>query len=417
MQSEKAEQKISYSYLPKHASSFRFALFAVLAMACYQIVLCFINTQGYPVSSTMLAGIEMVILFVVLFKVRSSLTLDKIGAAFGLLIYFMVLWAFRGEIDLFAPRCLMIIFLFYILGRNLKNTEEANRIVWMLSWIVLIFAFAEYFFTDAYLNIFNILNYNISRGLADNNASAYMTENLAVNGLRFTGRNLLPFLGDHRVSSIFLEPVSLGNYAIILTMWFLSLDVKEWRKNYGHLLVAAILVIASDSRFASMSIFLLFLVRFIPLFQRRLLLLCVPVFAVGFLILFTYFHFGNAAEDNLTGRLARSGETILTMDFLGLFGLNVPRNLGDMGISFSLENFGLFLVIFLWLVFALVKMKNARADRFRAMTVIYALSILMISGTSFYSSKTASILWLLMGSLTITLQSNGENKSLQHFVR
>jgi putative polymerase len=49
------------------------------------------------------------------------------------------------------------------------------------------------------------------------------------------GRNLLPFLGNHRVSSIFLEPASAGNFGIIVFMWALVRSLMERRIFWGSL--------------------------------------------------------------------------------------------------------------------------------------------------------------------------------------
>jgi putative polymerase len=386
--------------LQSRNSLFRFSLFIILAVSGYQLLLCFVHTHFFPVSNALLGGVEVIILVAVFLRIMRSLTLIRIYFILGLLLYFMLIWAVRGEVDLFGPRNLMIILAFYFLGTNLKSEKEANKIVWALSSVVLIFAFFEYFFTSVYLNIFNILSYYVSRGAASAKVLDYMPENLFASGLRPGGRNILPFLGDHRVSSIFLEPVSMGNYAAILAMWFFSLDLGKWGKNLGHLLVAAPLIIACDSRFSSLSVFILFLVRLMPFLHRRAVVLWYPVIAAIILILVFYFQMGDPAQDNMSGRLARSGATLLDMDFFNLLGLNVPRVLPDMGVSYTLEHFGLLLVIVLWLTFSFLKIDNDRGRRFRAMFAIYALCILMVSGTSLFSSKTAGILWLLFGVLS-----------------
>ena len=53
------------------------------------------------------------------------------------------------------------------------------------------------------------------------------SDRLFISGMRYEGRTLLPFLGEHRVSSIFLEPVSVGNFGAICFAW---VTLRHWRR-------------------------------------------------------------------------------------------------------------------------------------------------------------------------------------------
>ena len=51
--------------------------------------------------------------------------------------------------------------------------------------------------------------------------------------MRYEGRTLLPWLGEHRVSSVFLEPVSVGNFGAICFSWIV---LRNWSRPFSMLL-------------------------------------------------------------------------------------------------------------------------------------------------------------------------------------
>ena len=63
------------------------------------------------------------------------------------------------------------------------------------------------------------------------------------------GRTLLSFLGDHRVSSLFLEPSSLGNFGALVTLWAVVRSRMEGRLYLWCVLGGLALLILSDTRF------------------------------------------------------------------------------------------------------------------------------------------------------------------------
>lgn len=377
----------------------RYALSIIVAISCYQLLLCFLNTHGIIVTNALVSVTEILILTATAVKVIPKRRVEELAGLALLIGIFLFLWAFRGEIDLFGPRNIVVIMLFLWLGQSLHSKDDANKIIWIISGIVLFFGFMEYFLTDTYLKTFDILHYYINRGQTSEAQTTYLQNNLFVSGMRPSGRNILPFLGDQRVSSIFLEPVSMGNYAIIVAMWALSYDFKEWKKSWGHFLTSALLIIACDSRFASMVIVLLILVRVIPLAQKKSLLVVMPIPILMGLVYFASNRLANGENDDLPGRIMRTGEALLNIDLLHFLGLSAPENFFDMGIPYSLETFGVVLSILLWLGLCSLHATEAAGVRFKAMIAVYCLGLLMISGTSFYSSKTAAILWLMMGAL------------------
>ena len=87
--------------------------------------------------------------------------------------------------------------------------------MYVATGIILVFALFEYFYLDAYLKVFSVTEYYVARGTLDAlDPSLQWAHGLMLSGMRppEQGRELLPFLGDHRVSSLFLEPIGLGQF-------------------------------------------------------------------------------------------------------------------------------------------------------------------------------------------------------------
>ena len=63
------------------------------------------------------------------------------------------------------------------------------------------------------------------------------------------GRALLPFFGDHRVSSLFLEPIGLGNFGCLVVFWAIARSKMEHQLRFWSIAAGIALIILSDGRF------------------------------------------------------------------------------------------------------------------------------------------------------------------------
>jgi len=111
---------------------------------------------------------------------------------------------------------------FFMLGTQVTDLKAADRTVWCAIVLVAPLALLEYFYLDIFLQYFDIVHYYIMRGTLQASKQVLLASgNLMVSGIRpqGQGRELFSFLGDHRVSSIFLEPIGLACFGIITFMW------------------------------------------------------------------------------------------------------------------------------------------------------------------------------------------------------
>lgn len=379
----------------------RLALWLLVASVIYQAVLCALHTHGFQASPAKVGIAEALI-----FAACLPILLRRIHAGLlvlGLLIAvnLCLLGMFREYIDFKAFRDLLIPVLFFWLGRNIHDTALADRALKILVMVVIAVGLVELFFLDFYTRIFNIFSYYVAQGGASE-ALRMSTENrLLFNGERLegVGRNFLPFVfGNHRVSSVFLEPVSLGNFAVILAAWGLSKGRDEIVVARFFVTSALVFVLLSDSRFGMAMVLLLMLLRAVLMNIRlHVIALFFPFIMVAILLSMPTL-FPAEIGDDLLGRLGRTGIVLRQFDIGALLGLQgAQTGFGDQGYPYMLTRFGLVLCLVLWAAIWLGQVEDERATRFRALFALYAALILSVSGTSLFALKTSALLWFLLG--------------------
>jgi len=198
----------------------------------YQMLLCLLHTHVMSIRTAMVGGAEFVLYLGCLLILARRLKLEFVAILAMIAAYLLFLALLRGSLDFKGFRDVLIVVLFYWVGKTMGDVKMADRLLKILICIVLAFGFFEMFFLDLYSRVFNVFSYYVSQGgLSGTNWAKDST--LALNSIRpdGIGRTILPsILGNHRVSSIFLEPVSLGNFAVIVGAWGLSKNKDEWRK-------------------------------------------------------------------------------------------------------------------------------------------------------------------------------------------
>lgn len=371
----------------------------LIATVTYQAMLCMLNTQLHFASRGLVGVAEAIILLACLpFLARRLLPGVIIAATFtGAMLCLLSLLS--GDLNIKAFRDLLIPLIYFWLGCNLGRPQLADRALTYAVVVVLIFGFMEQFFLDQFTNIFDIFSYYVSIGNLQPITEYVRDSRLQLNGIRpeGIGRTLLPMLlSNHRVSSVFLEPISLGNFAAICAAWGLSRDNTELRRTLFFVGAAIVLIVLSDSRFALMSVSLMIAMRLVLQDKVLNLALLAPFAAIALLLFLGYDATGRGA-DNFHDRLAFSGMTLLDFDVHALLGFAQPGNYADQGYAYVISTFGLPISLMLWFAFWFLPIPDAPGQRFRAFASIYIALILCISGFSLFALKSAGVLWFLVG--------------------
>ncbi len=378
----------------------RWIIAILVATVTYQAMLCMLNTQ-LPIASRALVGLaEAIILFACLpFLARRLLPGVIILATFAGAIL-SLLSLLSGELNVKAFRDLLIPLIFFWLGCNIGRPELADRALTYAIAIVLSFGLMELFFLDQYTNVFDIFSYYVGTGNLQPITDYVRESRLQLNGIRpeGIGRTLLPsLLGAHRVSSVFLEPISLGNFATMCAAWGLSRDKTELRRTLFFVGAAVVLIVLSDSRFALLAVSFMIGMRLFLQDKVLNLALLAPFAGIALILILGYDATGRGADD-FHDRLAFSGKTLLEFDIPSLLGFAPDGNYADQGYAYVISAFGLPLSLMLWFSFWFLPMPDAQGQRFRAFAAIYIALILCISGFSLFALKSSGVLWFLVGS-------------------
>jgi len=372
----------------------------LIAATTYQLMLCLVHTHLFSIRTSIVGMAEFVIYLGCLIVLVRRLRLEFTAIITLIAAYLLFLALMRGAMDYKGFRDILIVVLFYWLGRTMGDISLADRLLKIMTIVVVAFGLFELLFVDLYSRVFNVFSYYVSQGGLAGVTNWSKGSTLALNSIRpeGIGRTILPgLLGSHRVSSIFLEPVSLGNFAVIVAAWGLSKGRDELRKMLFFVASAVIMITLCDSRYGMVTVGLLVVMRMLFVGRMHSLAMLLPLICVGSLIALVL-ALGNYEGDNIMGRLYLTGSVLMSFnvsEFLGLQGFDL--NFGDMGYAVVLTRFGLILCTILWIGFWMIKMKDERGIRFRAYVALYISLILAISGTSLMALKTAGILWFLIG--------------------
>lgn len=380
----------------------------ICGTASLHLFLCFVNTNVTAVSDMHVAASEALIILVVFlisYRQIGHIHLFLLG---GLAVYVLALGALRialgmsGGIDIKPIRDLTIPVAFLLLGLQTRNLRTADAVVRVLTGVVVAVALFEYLFIDIFTQYFNIARYYISRGAMEA-AQSMQTGDLFISGMRpqgTGGRNLLPFLGDHRVSSVFLEPISLGNFGMILVVWALTRSKFERKLYWGLILSGLTLIVLSDSRFGAYFCVIATVLLFLPPAQVTIGLLFVPPVAITALMLLPDIlsTAGHGIDNTFIGRIMLSGRVLNEFSTATWLGLNVSAlPTFDSGYAYMISGMGALGFAAAWYILLAMKGTEQFAT-FRNYAAAYFGVILCISNSPF-TIKTASILWFLMGVL------------------
>ncbi|MGY4830275.1 polysaccharide polymerase [Sphaerotilaceae bacterium SBD11-9] len=387
------------------ADTATYAAFLLLAVVIHHWLLCFLNTRGMGVSVAKVALAELLIYAACVPLLLHRLSLRSLIAVFVALgLSGLIALARGGHFDPKAARDLLIPLVFVWAGRSFaQGRQSADRPLLAVTAVVLAIGLLEAALPDLYNRFFNTFTYYVNLGGIQASSAQVAGQSVTLNGLRpeGIGRTLLPqVLGAKRVSSVFLEPVSLGNFAVILMGYGLAKPWREWRMAAWFVTAAAVLIVLADSRFGFYMFGLLVLLRLVVHGPMHALAFVFPV--VGACALLALAAWAPGDGDNLVGRMTVSGQYLLGFNELSLLGLrDYATNFGDMGYAYVLSRFGLPGVALMWLCVFMLPLRDEPARRFRTAMSAYVTLILCVSGTSLFALKTAGVLWFVFGAMSM----------------
>ncbi|MET0359419.1 MAG: hypothetical protein ABW055_08275 [Pararhizobium sp.] len=376
----------------------RLAAFSVIGGLVFNALLCLVNTRVMRVSDGHVMMSEMVLVGCVFIVALGRRTAPYMLLAVYI-SYMIFLFTMRGAPDLKAVRDILIPIGFYFAGRTLQDLKLADRLVFISAAIVVAVGLFEYMALDVYISFFNVIGYYLARGSVTVDQLYGQTTGLFISGMRPSARTILPFLGMHRVSSVFLEPVSVGNFGAIVYGWCLFRPTMRLR--FVTLFLALTVIALGDARFGLYTCILMTLLLPVYRFMPRLAWYVLPFIMLSVLAYYGIQSGTQGGPNDIGGRFQVTAHLLTSLDLRVVFGAQTTTQFtADSGLAYTLTKFGLFGFMGLWGLLVFAPLRSVKARTFHGMVVVYLL-LLMIISDSGYSIKTAGLLWFLFGTISV----------------
>ena len=375
----------------------------LIAAVCFNAFLAVINAHLFRLTDLIVIAVEVILLMTAHLVALKRYRQDM--AAWYLLLGLLVVWclvrAFAiGHIDPKLARDIGIIPTFIVLGM-ISDPKQLDRTVLIILALAGAAGAVEAIFPDWYSSVFDIKNYYIQTRNYANDDFYNKDSTLFVSATRADGR-MFAFLDMPRLSSIFLEPVSLENYCTIMTAYFCTRfrELSTPALSLGMLTVAFLLV-GSDGRLATASAALVVAVcvfaPYVPSFCAALYLPLILVAGLGV----TLIMHPDPGSDDFPGRIAYTTVMLQSFTLVDLLGLSdrLLQDAVDSGIVYLIITQSLIgtVVLFLFVIYASAQ-KTKEQARFMHALLLYIALTMMVSA-SMLTIKTAALAWFIHGAL------------------
>lgn len=395
--------------LPRRAPEDRYLPIAAAAVLAGTVIfnpfLAWVNATIMPIDGSKAA------------LAQGALTVAALGIGFysagkpygdrGITPWVIVIWllamtaiitaAIREQFDPKSFGEVLLIPAFIMLGMQFSQTVFI-RTVMGLQAAVLAVGLWECIDPAGFGSFFKVAKYYISsRGYSADDFWA--GGDLFVSAQRPQGRLLFPGSGLHRGSSLFLEPVSLGNWTIMITLFLIGLwDQLSVRQRALMIVSNLILIVICDGRLAlGVSAAL---IAIVPLARRLPGWISVTYLPVSLIALAVAKMLGLLAEvgDTFAGRLRYGIDALGRLSIERFFAIGASRTGNeDAGLVYFIQNQSLPIAVTLWVIVTLTDTGEDRGGRgFKHGMAIFLVACLPISNASL-SIKTTALMWACFG--------------------
>ena len=388
------------------------AFVLVAATVLFNFVLSVVNNQLRPLSPVEVQAAEAMMLAIALIMAMACFRAAMrpwIVLIWFLTIIAVIRWSWLGYVDPKTLRDVIIIPVFVSLGIA-AGTKSLTTLVVMLQAVVLAIMVWEGLAPEAYSEFLGIKSYYINTRGFEEETFWDSESNLFISANRPNDRFFFSSLNIHRLSSVFLEPVSLGNYCIIISTYICAMFRTLSRPVLIFLILSnVLLLIGSDGRLAAFCSILIFATAFLIRGPKYLSLLFLPAATLISFVL--YLGLGvQPWTDDLPGRVALTAELLsayTAMDMLGL-GHAMIEGVADSGIAYLIATQSIFGVALLWAFIVFGSAEDRREQALYKQGLVLYLALTMMVSYSFLTIKTAGLAWFILGALQSVNGSRNE---------
>lgn len=376
----------------------------------FNFFLCFVNTLVFDVSIPMIIACEIALVGLSVaygfFKINRA-KLYWLGILAVQLALMLILSLARDEFLMKPIRDMIIMPVFMVLGLSAARLK-VTPMLFALGIFAFIVAMWEGFALDQFTEYFNIRKYYVDKGVMTE--EQFSQANLIVSGFR-PNESFLLDLPFHRLSSVFLEPVSLGFLGFITGLYFVAIkrNISATTFVMGLILSYALIMI-SDARMAFMSLTLMLIIRpVVARIDHRFAALVFPSILIIALIIYVTEIFGTTGE-GIGWRVDDSMNRLAKMDFDLFIGLSAKTHFAEDSALLKLFQFqGILGVLLFWLAPIFFMRRMAEEPRIYLFGITIFLSFGFIISSAILTIKTAALLWFLYGYLVAwTIKRNEE---------
>ncbi|HOO50503.1 MAG TPA: hypothetical protein PLK94_04355 [Alphaproteobacteria bacterium] len=394
------------------------------AAVIYNAILAMLNAHVMHVSQGTVIVAEGIIVLGAVAYLMTKLSLvrncpEVLLFQLAMLVIFLGVTLLSEFLNVKAFRDIFLITVFFLLG-TMTSRKRIIQVFTILTILTLFFLLMEAYATDAYAGLFNPASYYANtRGLTNPD---FNDSGIFVNALSFEGRFTLGILNvSHRLSSLFIEQVSLGNFAIILSV-FLSLLWKDmtWRSRVVLVGTIFLILATNNSRTAILLSLLIFIGHIIfPKLPRFTHMIYLPLTLIAVVTWFDIPQCINEStgrpfllSDDIQGRLGLSACSLRSLTYENLLGFksDFATPFWDSGFVYFINSESLLGLIVFWL-FCSLAIKPATENGIRVNHYLaLAIFINMFTSMALFSIKVSGPLWFIAGYVYMQ-QKNRELKS------
>ncbi|MCC2979786.1 polysaccharide biosynthesis protein GumE [Sphingomonas sp. IC4-52] len=370
------------------------------ATVLFNPALALAGAIGLPLSASLVASTQALIVAGALILGMAQPKAPPYGwiaAVLGLLAVSALTGAVRSQFDAKSLGDVLLVPAFIMLGARLTPRTLIVTLV-MLQALVLIVGIWEVADPEGFGARFKIAEYYVrTRGFSE--ADFWAGGDLFISSERPQGRLLLAGSGLHRGSSLFLEPVSLGNWSVVVAiatavLWSrLSVLLRT-----GLIVSTLMLLIICDGRL-SLSVCLM-LLAFLPIARHlpeRFSVLYLPGCILA-LVLAARFGLLIDTGDTFAGRLRYAVDAFGRLNIDHLLGISSKRvGMEDAGLAYFVVRQSIFVAVGLWLLLTLTSLGDDRAGRICKHGFMLFVVLCLPISNALLSIKTAAFMWAVYG--------------------
>jgi putative polymerase len=375
----------------------------ILLSVLFNAMLAIINAHVVHLNMSVVAGSEFLIVLaaqVTAFRNYRAQMLPWYGMMLFIVAFAILRGSYLGHFEPKYIRDVMLIPTFVLLGMTVPF-HRVKTMVTILHIVVVGGVLFEALFTSAYAGLFDVRQYYIATRAFEDTAFWDTTSDLFVSATRPEER-FFNFIDLHRVSSVFLEPVSLGNYVIIITT-FLCANFSKFSVRYRAFLLVGIVIalVGCDGRLAAICSAIIVLVTLVaPKLPSKIALLYLPAVVIGAFV-FVFTMHPDAHQDTFSGRVAYCVNLLANYDVADWLGLSdhFIARVSDSGIAYIVATQSVIGVALFWVLLNFEVDESWPSQIKFTQGLCTYIALTMLVSYSLFSIKTAALLWFIHGSL------------------